>query len=95
MTRPEEAQAKKAQKREKYLKNVQANISMVVHVGMEAESLELDLWGLKWVVIWKREGQLVFCSFKHCIFASINCPSPAEYIVFLREGRYPRLPTHL
>ena len=79
----------------KYLKNVQANISIHIHIGMEAAGFKLDLRGLKWVVIRKWKRHLVFCSFKHSIFASSNCPFPAEYIVFLREGRYPRFSTHL
>ena len=48
----------------------------------------------KWVAIQKRKRHLVFCPFKRSIFAtaSSNCPFPAEYVVFLRECRYPASP---
>ena len=44
--------AKKIEKN-KYLKNVQANISLDIHIGKEAASFKLELRGLKWVVIQK------------------------------------------
>ena len=37
----------------KYLKNVQANISLDIHIGKEAANFKLELRGLKWVVIQK------------------------------------------
>ena len=37
----------------KYLKNVQANISLDIHIGKEAAGFKLELLGLKWVVIQK------------------------------------------
>ena len=33
----------------KYLKNVQANISLDIHIGKEAAGFKLELLGLKWV----------------------------------------------
>ena len=44
--------AKKIEKN-KYLKNVQANISLDIHIGKEAAGFKLELRGLKWVVIQK------------------------------------------
>ena len=44
--------AKKIEKN-KYLKNVQANISLDIHIGKEAAGFKLELQGLKWVAIRK------------------------------------------
>ena len=53
------AQLKKIEKN-KYLKNVQANISLDIHIGKEAASFKLELRGLKWVVIQKWKPLLLF-----------------------------------
>ena len=66
-----------------------------IDIGMKAESLELDLGRLKGIVIGEREQQSVLSPLENRVFASIDGPFPAEYVVFLRKRRYPRISTHL
>ena len=78
-----------------YLKNVQADIAIEINVGVEASSLELDLWRFERIVIGEREGEPVLSSFKDSVFASCYRPFPTEDVVFLWESRYSRVTTHL
>ena len=77
------------------LQYVQAYVPINIDVRMEARCLEFDLGSLERIL--RREGQwqLVISSFKDGIFAAADRPFPAKYVVFLGEGRYPRITTHL
>ena len=78
-----------------YLKDVQANVSVNIHIGVETAGLELDLWRLEGIVVRERKRESVLRPFKDGVFASTDCAFPAEYVVFLGERRYPRITTHL
>ena len=74
-----------------YLKNVKANIPILIHIGVKAWRIKLDNWWLEGVISGEFETEFVGQSIINSPQTTFNCTNPGEYIVSFRKSRNTRI----
>jgi len=82
----EEDGANLVESRPLLLENVQADVAVIVYVGMEAGGGELDAGGLVGVACWELQLQLVLETFVDRVLGTLHSSNPREEIVSIRES---------